>query len=127
MLKNSPVVPTFTNLNPQKCYSLMKTYAKLQGHFGDDEHAWPDIIQRLKDTEKEFALSTLGMTIAFLEEALIDDKTIRMSTYEEYQPEGSHESLQYMVLDSQALQHLEIIESASGAKDGSLFGFLDHC
>ena len=32
-----------------------------------------------------------------------------------------------MVLDSQCLQHLEIIESASGTKEGSLFNYLDHC
>ena len=32
-----------------------------------------------------------------------------------------------MVLDSQCLQHLEIIESAAGTKEGSLFNYLDHC
>ena len=32
-----------------------------------------------------------------------------------------------MVLDSQALQHLEIVESAAGTKEGSLLSFVDHC
>lgn len=32
-----------------------------------------------------------------------------------------------MVLDSQALEHLEIIESASGASEGSLLHYVDHC
>jgi len=32
-----------------------------------------------------------------------------------------------MVLDSQALQHLEIIEAADGKLEGSLLHFLDHC
>ena len=35
--------------------------------------------------------------------------------------------LEYMVLDSQCLQHLEIIESASGKKEGSLYDYIDHC
>jgi len=33
----------------------------------------------------------------------------------------------YMVLDSQALQHLEILESADGGIKGSLFEYVDHC
>jgi len=32
-----------------------------------------------------------------------------------------------MVLDSQALEHLEIIESANGASEGSLLHYVDHC
>lgn len=32
-----------------------------------------------------------------------------------------------MVLDSQCLQHLEIVETASGAREGSLYNFVDHC
>jgi DNA mismatch repair protein MSH6 len=32
-----------------------------------------------------------------------------------------------MVLDGQALEHLEIVESASGKIEGSLFGYIDHC
>ena len=36
-------------------------------------------------------------------------------------------ALDYMVLDSQALQHLEILESADGSLKGSLFEYVDHC
>lgn len=32
-----------------------------------------------------------------------------------------------MVLDAQALQHLEIVESAGGTTTGTLFEYLDHC
>jgi len=32
-----------------------------------------------------------------------------------------------MVLDSQALQHLEIIEAADGKLEGSLLHYVDHC
>lgn len=32
-----------------------------------------------------------------------------------------------MVLDAQALQHLEIVESNTGTVQGSLLHYLDHC
>lgn len=32
-----------------------------------------------------------------------------------------------MVLDSQALQHLEIVETGAGKAEGSLFHFIDNC
>ena len=69
------------------------------------------------------------MTIAFLEDALIAQKTISTAQFIYYEPESGNieNTLEYMVLDSQCLQHLEIIESASGTKEGSLFNYLDHC
>ena len=70
------------------------------------------------------------MVLAFLEDALIVEKTIQTATYIQYEPEtnkNAMNTLEYMVLDSQSLQHLEILESATGEKDGSLFGFIDHC
>ena len=73
MLKNSPVVPTFTNLNPQKCYSVTKTLTKCEQIFGGQQ---PELLMKLRSEEKEFALQTLGMTIAFLEDALIAQKTL---------------------------------------------------
>lgn len=62
------------------------------------------------------ALQTLGMAVAFLEEALIAEKTIPTGIFYRYSPEAenANNQLEYMVLDSQCLQHLEIIESASG-------------
>jgi DNA mismatch repair ATPase MutS len=32
-----------------------------------------------------------------------------------------------MVLDSQALEHLQIIQAGSGVLEGSLFHYIDHC
>jgi DNA mismatch repair ATPase MutS len=126
MLKNSPVVPTFTNLNPSKCYSVTKTLSKCEQIFGNKQ---PELLQRLRSEEKEYALQTLGMTISFLEDALIAQKTLSTGQFLHYEPESGNEieTLEYMVLDSQCLQHLEIIESAAGTKEGSLFNYLDHC
>ena len=70
------------------------------------------------------------MAVAFLIDALIDEQTVKPGIYKEYSPESSNAvngNLEYMVLDAQALQHLEIIESASGKEEGSLFEYVDHC
>lgn len=64
--------------------------------------------------------------MAFLEEGLIADTTLKTAEYNVYSPE-TQQQLEYMVLDSQALQHLEIAESAIGKVQGSLFGYIDHC
>ena len=68
------------------------------------------------------------MSIAFLEDALISKQTITPGNFKIYEPESKSTScVQYMVLDSQALQHLEIIEAADGKVEGSLLNYVDHC
>ena len=61
-------------------------------------------------------MNALGMTIAFLTDALIDEHVIKTGTYQQYEPESKPnlKSLNCMVLDSQALEHLEIVESSRG-------------
>jgi len=67
------------------------------------------------------------MTISFLEDALIAEKTIRTGTYIKYTPESSPTNNSNMVIDSQCLEHLEVIETANGQREGSLLNFVDHC
>ena len=66
------------------------------------------------------------MSIAFLEENLIAEMTIKTGEFFHYTPETQNQ-LEYMVLDAQALQHLEVVESASGKIEGSIFHYLDNC
>ena len=68
------------------------------------------------------------MAISFLEDALIAEQTIGRGRIELYEPESKIcGGLDYMVLDAQALCHLEIVESADGKLKGSLLHFVDHC
>jgi hypothetical protein len=59
-------------------------------------------LKYLKEGDKELALQALGMTIAFLEQALLSDVTIATAEFEIYTPETQCQ-FEYMVLDSQAL------------------------
>ena len=124
MLKNSPSVPVFTPIPKNKCYSFVKTCTEIERYFGPDTSEWPGPLRQFREQEKDLGLNAFGMAVAFLTDALIDDQTLKPGTYWEYSPESCSdptESLEYMVLDAQALQHLEIVESFSGKEDGSLF------
>ena len=62
-----------------------------------------------------------------MEEALLSEMTIPTGEFELYSPESSQIQPDNMILDSQALQHLEVVESAAGIFEGSLLHFIDHC
>lgn len=68
------------------------------------------------------------MVMAFLIDALIDEQVLKPGTYHEYCPLQKTlggVSLDYMVLDAQALQHLEVVESSKGSEKGTLFDYVD--
>ena len=73
MLKNSPGNPTMCSLPPIKCFSYVKTFTIIEDFFGDDDKKWPSVIKELKDEEKDLAINALGMSIAFLIDALIEE------------------------------------------------------
>jgi DNA mismatch repair protein MSH6 len=128
MLRNTPIVPVFTPLMPKDCWGVIKTCSKLDTYFSLAKRDWPESLTSLKSSadQGQLALESLGMAMAFLESALISEMTLTTGDFQLYTPE-TQSQLEYMVLDSQALQHLEIVETASGKVEGSLFHFLDNC
>ena len=48
MLKNSPVVPIFNYLPPQKCFGFMKTCTKIENYFGINLEEWPEVLRDFK-------------------------------------------------------------------------------
>lgn len=81
----------------------------------------------MKNDDIQNAIFSFGMALTFLEDALISEKTIKTGTFFKYSPESSKIDFDNMVLDSQCLQHLEIVEAADGTKEGTLLNFVDHC
>jgi len=99
MIKNSPVVPAFTQLKPSSCLSFLPTCLRIEKYFGARDK-WPQVLRDLHDGEKELAIQSFGMALAFLEEALIADRTIPTGSYLRYEPEGSVGQPDHMILDS---------------------------
>ena len=75
------------------------------------------------------AIGCYGMSVAFLEDALIAEQTISRGLFSLYEPESKlvASGIENMVLDAQALQHLEVVEAMDGNHKGSLLEYIDHC
>ena len=78
MLKNSPIVPTFTNYGGAKQLTLMGTCTKLEAILGDQEE-WPATLKQLKEEDSDLGIQALGLAISFLEDALILDRTLKIA------------------------------------------------
>ena len=74
MLKNTPVVPAFNPLPPKACWGVLKTYAMLDKYFTPD--TFPEALLSSKAQDQDLALMAFGMTMSFLEEALISDQAL---------------------------------------------------
>ena len=86
MLKNSPIVPIFTILPTSKCFSFVKTCTFLENYFGDNMDEWPDVLQKYQLDDKDLGFNALGMSIAFLIDAMIAEQTMKLGIYTEYVP-----------------------------------------
>ena len=80
MLKNSPGNPTFTNLQPNRCYGFIKTCSKLESLLGQVSE-WPPVLRSIKEHQDEVAFQSVGMALAFLEDTLIAERTIQPGTF----------------------------------------------
>jgi len=77
----------------------------VENYLGNETSEWPELIKKLKEdnTEGQYDQATLsfGMALAFLEDALMGEQVMKRGSFEDYVPEAS--TLEYMVLDSQAI------------------------
>jgi len=72
---------------PQKCWSFIKTVTMLETYLGE-EKTWPEPLVTLRKQDKDLGFCALGMAIAFLQDALIDEQTIKPGSYYLYEPES---------------------------------------
>ena len=137
ILMNSPVPPVKTGLAPKYCLNAFKSMSKIEGYLGEDylstKTSGKDSTQKIFSElhsnleENELAITCVGIIISYLEntlnEKLFSDK---LFDFHKYDPEQSIQSK--MVLDSQALEHLQILEvkTPRGATvKGSLMDMID--
>ncbi len=98
----------------------------LEKYLGTDSAKWPQALARSKSNMWQHAISALGIAAAYLEDCLLANQVITTAEYEIFDVDTS--LLFTMTLDSQALQHLEILEVAGRVKnlhEGSLLHYID--
>ena len=97
---------------------------------GKDEESWPEVLKSMVNNlaENDLSLSAFGQSISYMEKGLIASKVIPLTTYYKYEDDIKNDA--HMVLDSQALSNLNILEVEGPSqtnKDGSLYGLIDKC
>ncbi|BFG43493.1 hypothetical protein CerSpe_297670 [Prunus speciosa] len=98
----------------------------------DDLGCLPDVLSELMRTGENgiFALSALGGVLFYLKQAFLDETLLRFAKFELLPSSGFGDivSKPYMVLDSAALENLEIFEnSRNGDSSGTIYAQLNHC
>ncbi len=127
ILQNSPIVPVFSPLSRDRGeYNYIKTVPLLEKYFGTNVAKWPKAVATAKTNLWQNAVSALGISIAYLEDSLLANQTVPTAEYEIFDLDTS--IMFTMTLDSQALQHLEVLEVQGRTKnlvEGSLLHYLD--
>jgi len=130
VLKNCSSQPVFSPVNDSRAWNQIHAYGQLEKHYGYPEN-WPEGLRGIfeskeKDLFKDQVLGCLAGMVSYLEKMLILDNVISTARYEIYDMNNWKQTR--MVLDSQALQHLEILEveySTRNRTEGSLLSYID--
>jgi len=100
---------------------------KLYGAHDEQKENWPSNIDYFfrNKSGRDLVFSALSGCFSYLEQVLILDKVLVAARYAKYDPKLGLKTS--MNLDSQALQHLEIFETAcfKQTEEGTLFKYLD--
>ncbi|CAI2370987.1 unnamed protein product [Moneuplotes crassus] len=128
ILDNSPNPPAKSDLPSFLCGNSFACLTKLEKYFSMDKSKWPKSLIEilLKMANCEMALTSLGMTISYLQKSMLDEQVIQLATYQMYDPDKIKSSK--MILDAQALEQLHILDIPGGTEKentASLFQILD--
>ena len=130
VLSNSSISPIFSALNNPKNWNIFEGLGELCKHFGIDEKNWPEAVQELqKSDQKRYELVMMAFSgiTTYLRKLLISDRVIKPGKFVVYDPVSFSQT--NMVLDSQALHHLEILRveyNPANPSEGSLFSLINH-
>lgn len=127
ILMNSPTPPVKSGLHAKMCFNAFKSVSKLEGYLGEDKTQWNENLSKLHESleTNDLVFSCIGMVISYLENCL-NEGLIKLFDYKIYDP--TLQIASKMVLDSQALEHLQIFEirnSKSVTSEGSLLSLID--
>ena len=127
ILMNSPIPPVKSGLASKMWYNTFKSISKIEGILGENKEKWPKSLSDLSEDidSSEIAFSSFGLAIAYLENWM-NEHLLKLFDYHTYDPSKMLNSK--MILDSQALEHLQILEvrtSTSVTTNGSLISLID--
>lgn len=85
---------------PKSCWSFSKTVDSFKTYFTDSNT--PSVLKQISAQEQDLAVGCYGMSVAFLEDALIATQTISRGQVYLYEPESKlvTSCVESMVLDA---------------------------
>jgi len=128
IVRNSPAKPLLSPMNDSKDWNTMYANVILENQF-KQRNNWPDglgEITKLGPVMFDQIMLTLSGILLYLSRMLILENVIQTARFELYDYRKHRQSR--MILDSQALQHLEVLEVEYAGRahfEGSLLGFVD--
>ena len=128
IIKNLPNCPLLSPIKGHQTWGNASLKENLN-EFYSEFNNWPDIIKIIyneKNEGNDLMLSSFADMVSYLKKMLIVDQIILTAQYEIFDPSTFKKTR--MILDSQALQHLEILEVQyiqNNRFEGSLLSYVD--
>ncbi|TNV85716.1 hypothetical protein FGO68_gene17605 [Halteria grandinella] len=111
LLKNAPMAPLLRYFRPDQCLSTTRTISLIDKYLEKrTTNEIPAISTIKNDPDRQISLLALGMCVKFLMDTLLADQCLKLFDYVTYDPNSEDYLNQYMILDSQAIEHLEVID-----------------
>ena len=117
MLKCNPIKPAFFYISSRYQCDLRDSIAMIEHYLDPEENKYQLSIRNLIENSEENKLSLIswGYVVKYLEDLMIADKTFPIARFYKYTHEGILDGdklhkQQNMILDAQALSHLDIFE-----------------
>ncbi|KAJ3705799.1 hypothetical protein LUZ61_009504 [Rhynchospora tenuis] len=133
-LRNNTRDPLINELVPSlEFWDAERTIEEVKRYYCSHEgesNALPIVLTELVSSgnNSSCALSSLGGCLFYLRQAFLVEKLIKCAEFVLLPCGALGGSIQkYMILDSAALENLEVLENTSGGSSGTLFAQLDHC
>eukprot|EP00743_Colponemidia_sp_Colp-15_P007292 GILK01007875.1.p1 GENE.GILK01007875.1~~GILK01007875.1.p1 ORF type:complete len:1396 (+),score=316.89 GILK01007875.1:569-4189(+) len=122
MVKACPLPPLLSPRQKTTFWDANTTKEELLNNYLEGKK-WPEAFETVG--ESELCMSALGGCIAYLKDVLLDKQVVSMGLFRVYDP--AVVPFRALVLDSQALINLEILENnTDGTLNGSLLSIVDH-
>ena len=122
-----------TTSSPRQFWDAQTARRELEreGYFAGGEESWPEALREAAAQEPPLALAAFGGCVGYLRRLLLDKQLVPLGSVARWVPTdeiGSPAAANFLVLDSKAIDNLEVFENTSdrGVK-GTLFHILNHC
>eukprot|EP00347_Sterkiella_histriomuscorum_P016833 403351679 len=111
MIKSSPQSPILHQYRQDQCPTALRTVTTFEKYIQEEKKSIDDfeVLKKLRQDSKILALQAFGIAIKFLENHLLATSCLKLFRYQLFEPKSMEYSAEFMILDSAAIEQLELI------------------